>query len=112
MKSVENYSVTIIALDNEVYTIPFKRHEYPSLMELITNNYYEDIGDCRGRGLCGTCHVKLVSKHEPQPIDINEKMTLSKLNGIDNTSRLACQIMLNETLHNKTYKIITEYNIN
>lgn len=102
------YQIKIIDTYNEVYTIPFKHYEYANLMELIINNLYDDIGACLGRGLCGTCHVKLMSDHNMQPADVHETHTLSKIDGTNETSRLACQIMLNKNINNLTFKIITD----
>ncbi len=102
--------INIIDAYNEVYKLSYRRFEYPNLMELIINNLYDDIGECLGRGLCGTCHVELVSDHVISEIlDINEKETLSKLNNTGINSRLACQIILDEKINNMTFKIITEH---
>ena len=105
----ENFVVSIIDVFDEVHEISFSRHEYPNLMELIVNSYYEEIGDCKGRAWCGTCHVKDLSKETiSEIIDISEEDTLNKLDERDATSRLACQIMLTKNINNKTFKIIRE----
>jgi len=52
------YQVTIVDTVQDRYTINFKRYEYPNLMALIIDNTYDDIGDCKGRGLCKTCWVE------------------------------------------------------
>jgi len=103
-----NYSVNIITTDNKLISIPFRRFEYPNLMELIIETTYEDIGECLGRGLCGTCHVKLQSGSLNDLIEPVELETLSNLNNKDTNSRLACQIMLDEKINNLTFKIITD----
>ncbi|MFB9056002.1 2Fe-2S iron-sulfur cluster-binding protein [Mariniflexile ostreae] len=107
-----NYSVNIITTNNRCIEIPFRRYEYPNLMELIVDTYYEDIGECLGRGLCGTCHVKLIEGVLRDTKDQTEKETLSKVTDLDSTSRLACQIMLDEKINNLTFKIITDHNLN
>ncbi len=107
-----NYTVNIITTDNKLISIPFRRFEYPNLMELIVDTYYEDIGECLGRGLCGTCHVKLQSGALNDRIEPVEKETLNNLNNTDTNSRLACQVMLDEKINNLTFKIITETKIN
>lgn len=104
-----NYSVNIITSDGSLVNIPFRRFEYPNLMELIIDTYYEDIGECLGRGLCGTCHVKVVSGHMEHTLGFTEKETLSKTYNADSNSRLACQIMLTKDIDTMTFKIITEY---
>lgn len=106
------YQVHIITTNNSLIKIPFKRYEYPNLMELIVNTYYEDIGECLGRGLCGTCHVKLVKGTYQNPKDHTETNTLNHLYFTDETSRLACQILLDETIDNLTFKLISDNNLN
>ena len=105
-----NYSVNIIATNNSLVKIPFKLYEYPNLMELIIDTYYEDIGECLGRGLCGTCHVKIVSGALAISLESIEKTTLSNTYDAASNSRLACQIMLDSKINNMTFKIITENN--
>ena len=100
--------VNIIDSQNEFYKISFRPYEYPNLMELIVDHLYDDIGACLGRGLCGTCHIKLVSEPFDTKMSQQEKQTLSKLDNANENSRLACQILLNEKIHDKTFKIITE----
>lgn len=104
-----NYSLNIITTDNSLVNIPFRVFEYPNLMELIIDTYYEDIGECLGRGLCGTCHVKVVSGIMEHTMDFIEKETLSKTYNSDSNSRLACQIMLTRGIDTMTFKIITEH---
>ncbi|WP_100614771.1 2Fe-2S iron-sulfur cluster-binding protein [Confluentibacter citreus] len=106
------YHVNIISTNNKRIEIPFKRFQYPNLMELIVDTYYEDIGECLGRGLCGTCHVKIQSGSINDSIEPVEKETLNNLYNSDTNSRLACQIMLDEKINNMTFKIITDNKIN
>lgn len=106
------YKVNIISTNNTRIEIPFRRFQYPNLMELIVDTYYEAIGECLGRGLCGTCHVKLQSGPINDSIEPVEKETLTNLYNSDSNSRLACQIMLDEKINNMTFKIITDNKIN
>ena len=109
MNDQKIYMVTIIDPFKEVHEIAFNRYEYPSLMELIVNSYFEEIGDCKGRAWCGTCHVKELTKDAVgESISKEEIETLNKLDERDASSRLACQILLTENIHNKTFKIINE----
>ncbi len=102
-----DYKVTIIDAYDDAHEIPFKRHALSNLMELIVNSYYEEIGDCKGRAWCGTCHVKDISNEIlTETIGVLEDETLNKLEVRDATSRLACQVLLTESIHNKTFRII------
>jgi ferredoxin, 2Fe-2S len=104
------YKVNIISTSNKLIEIPFRRYEYPNLMELIVNTYYEEIGECLGRGLCGKCHLKIITGILQDTMDVTEKETLFNLNERDTNSRLACQIILDEKINNMTFKIITNDN--
>ena len=106
------YKVNIITTNNTRIEIPFRRFQYPNLMELIVDTYYEDMGECLGRGLCGTCHVKLQWGFLNDSIEAVEKETLKNIYNVDINSRLACQIMLDEKINNMTFKIITDNKIN
>ena len=102
------YHVNIITTNNKCVEIHFNRFEYPNLMELIVDTYYEDIGECLGRGLCGTCHVKLIEGSLNETRTVTEKEALNQVNYFDETSRLSCQIILDEKINNLTFKIITD----
>jgi len=76
----------------------FTAHSYPNLMEFIRDNAYEDWGDCRGRAWCATCHIKI--KPSPKLLkDPTEEHRLSLLSNLSINSRLACQISLDQNLH-------------
>ncbi|AXT62701.1 ferredoxin [Aquimarina sp. AD10] len=107
MKTMTRLSVTIIDAFNEIHKIDFKRYEYPNLMELIIDNYYEEIGDCGGKGLCGTCHIKPLSILIDDK-DITEIQTLNKLQNSTKMSRLSCQILVNEKINGMSFKLINE----
>ncbi len=97
--------VTIIDMFDEVHKINFKRYEYPNLMELIIDNYYEEIGDCGGRGLCRTCFVQFKNSNwkSPKTLDINfinEPHTLDYL--------FSCQIIVDEKIDKMIFKIIND----
>lgn len=106
------YKVNIISTNNKRIEIPFKRFQYPNLMELIVDTYYEDIGECLGKGLCGTCHVKILSGSINDSMEAIEKETLKNCYDSTTNSRLSCQIMLDEKIDNMTFKIISDNKIN
>ena len=93
---------------NDIFELSFLNQQYSDLRSLIVHRYPEEFGECKGRGLCGTCHVKVVSGSLCEPIDSTEREILKNLYNADENSRLACQIPLNENINNKTFKIISE----
>ena len=95
--------VNIIDINNKIHTLEYKRLEYPSLMELIINSYYTEIGECKGRGLCGTCIVEIIKGFDDQKIMELEKHTL-KVNNATKNNRLACQISLDNKINGAVFK--------
>ncbi len=106
MSIINPLHITIIDVHNETHEIDFRPYEYANLMELIINKYYEEIGDCGGRGLCGTCHVQPNQLMIYDIPSFQETKTLNLLGGKSGSSRLACQIMVNEKIDRMTFKII------
>lgn len=103
---MKTYSITIINERGISKTIEFVPNAYPNLMEFIVNELYEDIGDCRGRAWCGTCHGVIVQGiFEPEDIVGDEVHTLNRLSR-EPQSRLACQIMLEPELDGMIFKVI------
>lgn len=77
-------------------------------MELIVNELYEDIGDCKGHAWCGTCHVEIVSGSLTEELNRDETMTLEKLPNTTASSRLACQIMTDELIDSMVFRVLRE----
>ncbi|WP_147676784.1 2Fe-2S iron-sulfur cluster-binding protein [Algibacter pacificus] len=93
------YKVTLIDTANERHVIHFKRFEYPNLMELIIDNTYDDIGDCKGRAMCKTCLV--------EPINPKEVTGINFINIPEDTDYvLACQIIVDKHINNCSFKIL------
>lgn len=103
---MKKHKVTITDSYDDVFELLFSKNEYPNLRSLIATSYPEDFGECKGRGLCGTCHVKVVSGSLDETIDSKEKETLKHLYNVDANSRLACQILANENINTMIFKII------
>lgn len=102
--------ITVIDTANETQVIPFKRHEYANVMELIANTCYDEIGECRGRGLCGTCVVEISegTSFTDRPNDM-EKEVLQAMNLEGERVRLACQLMLVQELDGLKIRILDGY---
>ena len=102
----ETYSFTYINEFDEEYKAEFRLNEYHNLMELLFDKYMEDVGDCKGRAWCGTCHIQILEGHLSEKMDVDEKETLSKSIDVTGNSRLACQIPVNLELQNLVFKIM------
>ncbi len=101
----ESYTLTIIDTLNVRTIVKFKTGKYRNLMELIVNNMYEEIGDCKGRAWCGTCRVEVTKITINDVLSKDEINKLSELSDGKLNSRLSCQIMLDEKIHNGVFKI-------
>lgn len=90
------------------HIVSFKLQEYNNLMELLFDRFAEDIGDCKGRAWCGTCHIKILTKKTAALKNKEELKTLATISDADITSRLACQILIDQHLNNMVFKIVPE----
>ena len=74
--------------------------EYRNLMMLIYDKIYiDEFGECKGVGRCGTCHVYVLKAPASLVFhDGVEHTTLSRLGNTNDTSHLACQIMVDKDL--------------
>lgn len=87
--------------------ITVKSAEYHSLMHLIKDKIYTDeFGHCSGMGRCGTCSVYLRNrKFEESDFKRNELTTLRKNGHTDFSTRLSCQIEVDEYLKNEIVQV-------
>ena len=78
-----------------------------SLMEFLKANEYDILATCGGLTLCATCHVSVVGGFENlNEISNDEYAMLDTLPNITDTSRLSCQLKLNESMDGITIKVI------
>jgi 2Fe-2S ferredoxin len=82
--------------------------EYRSLMLLLFDQvYYDDFGECKGMGRCGSCIVEVTyTVASLPPSDRNENTTLTKLGVTDPTHRLSCQLLVDKSLHNSIITLL------
>jgi len=102
------YTLTYYDEFGDRCTANFHNNEYHSLMELLFDKYMEEWGDCRGRAWCGTCHIQIIEGEISGMLDEAERKTLSKLDGTNAQSRLACQIPVNAQLNNIVFKVMSD----
>ncbi len=78
-----------------------------SLLEVAHNNEIDLEGACEGSLACSTCHVIVEKKffeNLPEPSEEEEDM-LDLAWGLTHTSRLGCQIIIDDKLDGMTVKI-------
>ena len=77
-----------------------------SLMETLKAFEYDIMATCGGMALCATCHVKFSAGQDKLPTMGDAEMDmLDTLPDADDTSRLACQLRLDENLEGASFKI-------
>jgi 2Fe-2S ferredoxin len=74
--------------------------ENQTVLQVAEENNIPLHGNCEGFGICGSCHVIIENLNDKLPaISDKENDALDNAHGITIKSRLACQIVLNESLN-------------
>lgn len=88
--------ITFILQDNSEKTVSFIAGE--TILDTAKRHDISLRHNCEGFGVCGTCHVIIEEGAENLPeISSKETMTLDLANGVSTNSRLACQVVLQES---------------
>lgn len=99
--------INILNIDNTITTLDAPTDMGLSLMEFLKGNEYDILATCGGMALCATCHVEVISGYDGlHEIGNDEYAMLDTLPNITPTSRLACQLHLNDSINNITVKIL------
>ena len=80
-----------------------------SLLEVAHKNGVDLEGACEGSLACSTCHLiieKEFFENLPEPSEEEEDM-LDMARGLTHTSRLGCQIIVNDSLNGMKVKVPT-----
>ncbi|OQP42891.1 hypothetical protein A4H97_12115 [Niastella yeongjuensis] len=82
--------------------------EYRNLMVLIKDQMWvEGIGECGGMARCGTCMVELLNAGENLAVtDTKEAAVIRRSTTAHSTIRLACQILVDETISGLQIKVL------
>ena len=99
-----------VLIRGEEHSVMTYRGEYRNLMMLLYDKCnVEDFGECKGMGRCGTCHIEVSGNCDGLQERVrNENSTLSKMTGVTDSSRLACQVNIDESLDGIVIKVISE----
>jgi 2Fe-2S ferredoxin len=106
-KIMIDIKVNVQNADNTITVLEAPTDMGLSLMEFLKGNEYDILATCGGMALCATCHVEVVSGYDKlDEISGDEYAMLDTLPNITPTSRLSCQLRLNDKLDNITVKIM------
>lgn len=104
---MQDITINIENVDGVIQSLQGPTDMGLSLMEFLKGNEYDILATCGGMALCATCHVEVTSGFEQLPeIGNDEYAMLDTLPNITPTSRLACQLRLDDALHNVHVKIM------
>lgn len=78
-------------------------------MDLVLNELWEEWGDCKGRAMCGTCHIEILNGKGGDEMEPFEAQTLEDLPNKTARSRLACQITIDRSIHNMKFRILKDF---
>ena len=80
-----------------------------SLMEVLKGSDYPILATCGGIALCATCRVEVLSGLEQLPPAGDAELDiLDTLPFVDESSRLSCQLRVNESLEGCLFRITQE----
>lgn len=107
MKEIKNNIVFRVSLNTKLFVFTTYEGEYRNLMMLLSEKLcLEDFGECKGIGRCGTCHIKLINPSKQLLLkEGNENSTLSKHGLNSENIRLACQILIDDSINGILIKI-------
>lgn len=90
--------IVIVVIDREdvVHYIDVPTGLSLNLMEVLKAASLPILATCGGMALCSTCHCYIESEAELSPPTDDEEMMLDQTIAVEENSRLACQINVDE----------------
>jgi 2Fe-2S ferredoxin len=97
-------NITFILKDQEEKTVDFSKGQ--TILQVAEEHDIKINQYCEGNCICGACHVIVENLNDKlQPISDAENDALDNASGVTMKSRLACQIVLDESLNGLRVKI-------
>lgn len=103
------YRLYVVDNFGQEHELEYQPLVYRNLMELIEEGLGEEWGDCRGRAMCGTCHIEVLSGKSGDEMESFEAQTLEGLPNKVASSRLACQITPDKSVHLMKLRILRDF---
>jgi 2Fe-2S ferredoxin len=83
-----------------------------NLMEILKANEYNVLATCGGMAMCGTCHVQVLEGEDNLPSHSDAELDmLDTLPDATSTSRLSCQLYIDEKMDGAVFKLMAEEDI-
>lgn len=105
----ETYTLYVVDDAGKEHALEYQPLVYRNLMELIEEELLEEWGDCRGRAMCGTCHIEVLSGQAGDAMEPFEEQTLEGLPNKTGSSRLSCQITPDQSIHHMKFRILKDF---
>ncbi|MDR1551719.1 MAG: 2Fe-2S iron-sulfur cluster binding domain-containing protein [Holosporaceae bacterium] len=97
--------VVFIERDGREKRVSFS--EKQTVLQVAEENHLPLHGTCEGFGVCGGCHVVIENFLDKlPPISDVEEDAMDRSSGVTTKSRLACQLVLDESLNGLRIKIV------
>ena len=98
--------IVIEDLKGERRTVEIPTDISLSLMEVLKASEYNILATCGGLALCATCHVEVLEGSENlPPVNDAELDMLDTLPNATTSSRLACQLRVDQNMAGTVFKI-------
>jgi ferredoxin len=105
-------SITVIDTNDESVIMELPTDMSLKLMEVLKGEGYPILATCGGMALCATCHVQFLAGYANLREAQSEELDmLDTLPNLTDTSRLSCQIPINENLNGAVIKVLAEDNV-
>jgi 2Fe-2S ferredoxin len=89
---------TFILKDKSEKTVDFSNRQ--TILQVAEENNISLNSYCEGNGICGACHIIIENLLDKLPKVLDaENNAMDNAHGVTMRSRLACQIILNESLN-------------
>ena len=98
-------SITVIDREEKEHILEGPTDMSLNLMELCKAAELEVEGTCGGMALCASCHCYVMSEHELSKASDDEEDMLDQAFFVEDNSRLACQIKLENNLNGLVVKL-------
>lgn len=105
----ESCTLYIRDKSGEEKKLAYTPDEYRNLMELVSNELYEEWGDCMGQAMCGTCHIEILEGTPGDEMEPFEGQTLDGLPNKTPASRLACRISIDPSINKMKFRILKDF---
>lgn len=100
-------TINMVAYDREgnEYKIEAPTDMNLNVMEVMKGSGMDVKATCGGMALCSTCHIYIISDHQPEGPGEDEEDMLDQAFDVEDNSRLGCQLKIDSSLDGLVVKL-------